>query len=698
MKKTVLTLACLAAVAATTTMCTNSKAHENPFLADYNTPYEIPPFEDIQIDDYIPAMNAGIEEQNANVQAIINCQDSATFDNTILALENSSPILDRVSMVLFGLSESDATAEIDSVFNIFLPAMTKQSDDMLMNDSLFQRIKAVYDNSGNLQGQEKRLTEKYYKRFTQAGALLSPEDKEKLKAVNQQLSDLYLKFNKNLLDATNAFQIVVEDTARLAGLPASSIAQAKEAAKEAGLDGKYVFTLHAPSRLPLLQYAQDRDLRKEMYQGYTSLASSGKFNNDSVINQILQARSKKAKLLGFDTFGDFQTSKVMSKSVANAENLLMQIWVPAVKRVNEEVAEMQAIVDEEGGNFKIEPWDYYYYLEKLRQKKYDLDEATVREYFPVDSVRKGLFTMAEKLYGIKFTPMKDAPKYNEEVEVFDVTDAKTGEHVAVYMTDYFPRPTKRQGAWMSDYKTADGKLRPVVYNVGNFTKPTADTPSLLTIDEVETAFHEFGHALHSMLTRAQYKGLAGTDVDRDFVELPSQIHEHWGFDPGFLKEYAHHYKTGEPMPDELIAKLDAAATHGQGFTTAELVGAALLDLEYSKLNPEGDIDIAAFEKQVTDKLGMPAQLTYRYRSPYFKHIFGSDGYAAGYYTYLWAEVLDADGFELFKEKGVFDPTTAQSFKTNILEAGDTDDPMVLYVRFRGHEPSVDALLRNRGLK
>lgn len=684
-------------------MCTKDQTHDNPFLTAYPDPYGIPPFEQITFADYIPAMEAGIAEQNANIAAIVNNPDSATFENTILAFQNSSPTLEKVSYVINGLTESNASPELDSIANIFVPAVTAQSDEVLMNDALFHRVKSVYDHRGALDPDQQRLTEKYYKNFTRAGALLSPEDKEKLKAVNTALANLYIKFNKNLLDATNEYKIVVDDSTRLAGLPHSSVAQAAQTAKEQGLDGKYVFTLHAPSRLPLLQYAADRDLRKQMYEAYTSLASSGDKNNYPVINQILQARAKKAALLGFDNFGAYMTDNVMAKTVDAAENLLMQIWRPAVKRVGEEVAEMQAIADKEGAGIKIEPWDYYYYAEKVRQAKYDLDEAAVREYFPLDSVVNGVFTMANRLYGIKFTEMPDAPKYYDEVKVYDVTDEKTGEHIAVFMTDYFPRASKRQGAWMFEFKGSwqneDGSWsRPVIYNVGNLTKPTPTTPSLLTIDEVETVFHEFGHALHGMLSKVRYKDQAGTNVDRDFVELPSQIDEHWAFTPELLSVYAKHYKTGEPIPAELVEKLVAAANHNQGFMTAELAGAALLDLEYSKLNPTEDIDIAAFERQVTEKIGMPAQLTYRYRSPYFKHVFGSDEYAAGYYTYLWAEVLDADGFELFTEKGVFDPATAKAYKENILEKGDSEDPMVLYQRFRGQAPDVHALLRGRGLE
>ncbi|MGM9871110.1 MAG: M3 family metallopeptidase [Muribaculaceae bacterium] len=690
------------ACAAMSVISAQAQTSDNPFLSPYPDKYEIPPFEQIQPVHYLPALEAGIAEQNAAIKAITDNADAPTFDNTILALENSSPTLEKVAYVFFALTESNASPELDKISETFVPLYSKHSDEIMMNDDLFRRVKAVYDHRDKLEPDQKRLVDRYYKNFTRAGALLDPEKKEELKEINTELANLYLKFNKNLLSATNEFQIVVDDTTRLSGLPQSSIAQAADEAKARGEEGKYVFTLHAPSRLPLLQYADDRDLRRQMYEGYTSLASSGKYNNYPVINDILRARTRKAELLGFKDYGSYMTDNVMAKTVDNAENLLMQIWRPAVKKVEQEVKEMQALADKEGAGITIEPWDYYYYAEKVRKDKYDLDENVVREYFPMEQVRQGVFSMAERLYGIKFTPMPDAPKYYPEVEVFDVTDAKTGEHVAVFMTDYFPRASKRQGAWMSEFKGSwtrpDGtSSRPVIYNVGNFTRPSAGSPSLLTLDEVETMFHEFGHGLHGMLSRARYKGQSGTNVDRDFVELPSQIHEHWAMEPEMLNSYARHYRTGEPIPADLVTKLQAAATHNQGFATAELVGAALLDLQYGKLNLTDSIDVAEFEAKVSEKLGMPAQLTYRYRSPYFKHIFGSDGYASGYYTYLWAEVLDTDGFELFKEKGIFDPASARAFKENVLEAGDSEDPMVLFVRFRGHEPSVDALLRNRGL-
>ena len=704
MKHHLLTFAACACIgAALNSSCTMESKKTNPFMEAYTTPYEIPPFDQITYDDYLPAFEEGIKQQKAEIDSIINNPETPTFENTILAMDMSGELLDKVAYVFFALTESNSSPEMIEISEKAMPMYSQHSDEIMMNDSLFQRVKYVYDHMGENEytTAQKRIIEETYKSFTRNGALLDAEKKAELMKLNLALTDLHLKYNKNILAATNAFELVVEDSTMLAGLPESNIAVAAEEAVKRGHEGKWVFTLHAPSRLPLLQFADNRDLRRQMYEGYITLASKDSTDNKPIIKEIVNNRVEKAHLLGFDSYADYMTEKVMAKTVKNAEDLLMKIWKPAVKRVKEEVAEMQAVVDTEGGNFKIAPWDYYYYAEKVRKQKYNLDENEVRQYFACDSVLKGVFHMAQRLYGITFTEMPDAPKYHPEVKVYDVRD-EAGEHVAVFMTDYFPRDSKRQGAWMSEFKGAyikdDGtQVRPVIYNVGNFSKPTADTPSLLTLDEVETMFHEFGHGLHGMLTRAKYKSQSGTNVDRDFVELPSQIHEHWAMQPELIKVYARHYKTGEVMPDELIAKLQASATHNQGFATTELAGAALLDLQWGKINTTGDIDVEEFEKEVAAKLGLPEEVQFRYRSTYFKHIFGSDGYAAGYYTYLWAEVLDADGFELFEEKGVFDPETAKSFKENILEPGGSEDPMTLYVKFRGQNPNPEALLRNRGL-
>ena len=547
---------------------------------------------------------------------------------------------------------------------------------------------------------QKRLVEKYYRQFAQQGAALPADKKKELVRINDELSKLFIQYNKNLLAATNGYYITATED-EVSGLPESSLGTAREEAKARGLEG-YVFTLHAPSRLPVLQSADNRDLRRKMYEGYINLASSGEYNNIPVIEKIVALRAEKAKVMGFDNFAQMMTSRVMAKTPEAAENLLMQVFTPAVARSAEEVADMQAIVDAEGGNFKIAPWDYYYYAEKVKKQKYDFDESEVRPYFSLDNVLKGLFGAAERLYGIKMVELPNAPKYMDEVTVYDVQDAKTGEHISIFMTDFFPRASKRQGAWMEELQTAglydNGVMkRPIVYNVGNFTRPSGDTPALLTIDEVETTFHEFGHALQGMLTRAPYKSLAGTHVDRDFVEMCSQMNEHFAFSPELLKTYACHYKTGEVIPDSLITKLNNASKFNQGFTTTELAGAALLDLAWGKHDGK-NVDVKGFEKQVAEKIGMPEEITFRYCSPYFKHIFGDDGYASGYYTYLWSQVLEADAWELFEQKGIFDPETALRHKQIILEPGDTEDAMVLFERFRGHKPDAHALLRLRGFE
>ena len=681
---------------------TTAMAHENPFLKPYATQFEIPPYSQIENSDFIAAIKAGIAEQDRNMEAIIKNPAAPDFDNTILPLENLSPILERVASVYFHYDNALNTPEFAKLADEAIPLLNDASNRVNLNDALFDRIRKVYDRRDQLglNPLQKRLVEKYYRQFAEQGAALPADRKKELVRINDELSKLFIQYNKNLLGATNSFYIVAGED-EVAGLPESSLGTAREEARERGLDG-YVFTLHAPSRLPVLQSAENRELRRKMYEGYTTLATSGEYNNLPVIEKIVALRAEKARVMGFDNFAQMMTSRVMAKTPEAAENLLMQVFTPAVARSAEEVADMQAYVDAEGGNFKIAPWDYYYYAEKVKKQKYDFDEAEVRPYFSLENVLKGLFEASERLYGIKMVELPDAPKYMDEVTVYDVQDAKTGEHISIFMTDYFPRASKRQGAWMEELQTAglygDGTMkRPIVYNVGNFTRPSGDTPALLTLDEVETTFHEFGHALQGMLTRAPYKSLAGTHVDRDFVEMPSQMNEHFAFSPELLKSYARHYQTGEVIPDSLITKLNNSAKFNQGFVTTELAGAALLDLAWGQHDGK-NVDVLGFEKQVADKIGMPAEITFRYRSPYFKHIFGDDGYASGYYTYLWSQVLEADAWELFEEKGIFDPETAARHKEIILQPGDTEDAMVLFERFRGHKPDARALLRLRGFE
>ena len=701
MNKTLLTVA--SAIAVTLSACNSNKMEQNPFLADYTTQYGIPPFDQIKYEHYLPAVEKGIAEQNAEIEAIIANPATPDFENTILALDNSGQLLNKVAYVFFALSESDNTPEMQELNPKISSLLTAHSDNMGMNADLFNRIHDVYNrrDSLGLNTAQLRLLDNYYKDFVRSGALLDEEKKAGLKVVNQQLSDAFIAFNENVLNGTNNWELVVENEAELSGLPEGTIATAAEEAKARGKEGKWVFTLHAPSRLAVLTYANNRNLREKMWKGYTSLATDSAYCNYDNINTILKLRTRKARLLGFENFADFAIDNVMAKTTKNAEDLLYKIWTPAIAKVKEEVADMQAYINAEGNNFKVAPWDYYYYAEKVKAQKFNISEDQVRPYFKLENVVEGLFFVANKLYGITFTELKDAPKYNPEVTVYEVKDA-AGEHLAVFMTDYFPRATKRQGAWMSEFKGACNydsiNERPIIYNVGNFTRPSGDMPALLTLDEVETAFHEFGHGLHGMMTRAAYRGQAGTNVDRDLVELPSQIMEHWAFEPEVLAVYAKHYKTGEVIPADLIKKLNASAKFNQGFATTELAGAALLDIEWHKVSHDQPVNVPEFEAAVAKKLNLPEELTFRYRSTYFKHIFGSDGYAAGYYTYLWAEVLDADGFDLFAQKGIFDKATADAFRTNILEMGGSDDPMKLYIQFRGQEPNPDALLRNRGLK
>lgn len=676
---------------------------ENPFMKPFDTPYGIPPFEEIQISDYEPAFDAGIKEAQASIDSIVSNPEAPTFDNTILPLDCLSPTLERVSSVLFALTEADSSPELTEVSEKLLPRYSAFSDEMMMNDKLFKRIETLYNNIDTAAQplDERRAITDAYNQFVLRGALLSDDKKAQLKTVNNRLTELYLKFNKNLLKANNTFEIVVDKKEDLAGLPKSTIDNSAAEAKSRGKEGKWVFTLHAPSRLAVLQHADNRELREKMWKGYTTNATAAVYDNRPVIKEIVANRAEKARLLGFPTFAALMTADKMAKTPEAAEELLMKIFEPAKAKVAQEVATMQKLSNDMGNTFTIEPWDYYYFAEKVRQRDFSLNESEIRPYFAVDSVRKGIFAMANRLYGLTFEEMPDAPKYHPDVKVYDVKDSE-GKHLAVFMTDYFTRPSKRQGAWMEELKTSwvnpDGSVeRPIIYNVGNFAPPTADAPALLTIDDVQTMFHEFGHALHGMLSQVRLKSQSGTKVDRDFVEFPSQFHEHWAFNPEMLQVYARHYKTGEVIPDSLVTKISAAGKHNMGFMTTELAGAALLDLNWGKVTSADSIDVDAFEASVSKKLGMPRELTYRYRSPYFKHIFGDEGYASGYYTYLWAEVFDADAYDLFARQGAFNPELAGRIKT-ILSSGNSEDPMKLYENFSGRKPSADALLRQRGLK
>lgn len=681
--------------------CGQQKATtDNPFLTEFNTPYGTPPFDKIKVEHYEPAFLAGIEQQNKEIKAIVENTAEPTFENTIVALDNSGEILARVSGVFFALTEADTNDELAALEAKIAPMLSEHSDNIYLNQDLYKRVAALHDQekAGELEltTEQHYLLDKYYKGFVRSGAALDMEKQNKLREINKQLSSLTITFSNHVLAENNAFKLVVDKEEDLAGMPDWLKASAADEAKAAGMDGKWLFTLQASSRLPLLQYAENRSLREKMYKAYISMGNNNDANdNKEVLKQVLTLRLEKAKLLGFDCYSNFVLDDCMAKDSKTVMDFLHNLWGYSIKNAKSEAAELQKLMDKEGKGEKLEGWDWWFYAEKLRQEKYNLNEEEIKPYFSLEDVRSGLYYVVNKLYGINLTPITDVTVYNPDVTVYKVTDAD-GSFLGIFYADYFPRASKRSGAWMSNFREQQGEVRPLIYNVASFTKPVGDMPSLLTIDEARTMFHEFGHALHGMLTKCNYKGVSGTAVAQDFVELPSQIMEHWAVEPEVLKVYAKHYKTREPISDELIAKIENQALFNQGFMTTELLAAALLDMEMHNLTSTEGLDIAAFEKKVTDELGLIPQIAPRYRSTYFNHIMG--GYAAGYYSYLWAEVLDTDAFEAFKENGLFDQKTAGLFRANVLEKGGSEDPMTLYKNFRGQEPSIEPLLKGRGLK
>jgi len=671
------------------------------FYTEYDTPFGAPPFDQISEDDYRPAFAKGMEEQNKEIDSITNNPEAPTFENTIVALDFSGSILERVSSVFFGLEGAEKTDTIEKISIDLTPILSEHTDNIYLNSKLFDRIKTLHeDTTGlNLTTEQYRLLDKYFKNFVRSGIMLNDADKQRLREINKDLSSLTLQYGNNVLKETNNYKLIIDKKEDLAGLPEGVITAAAETAKANDMEGKWVFTLQKPSWIPFLQYADNRELREKLYKAmYTRGDNDNEFDNKAIINKIVNLRIEKAKLMSFNTFADYSLENTMAKTPKAVYDLLNSIWEYALPQAKKEAAELQALIDKEGGNFKLQSWDWWYYTEKLRNEKYALNESAIKPYFKMENVREGVFTVANKLYGINFKKLDNIPVYNTEVETYEVTDAD-GNHLALFYTDYFPRSGKSGGAWMSSfgeqYVQKGVEVRPIIYNVGNFTRPTENTPSLLTLDEVETMFHEFGHGLHGMLTDVNYKGVSGTSVVRDFVELPSQIMEHWAFNPEVLKMYAKHYETGETIPDSLIQKISDAANFNQGFTTTELVAAALLDMDWHTQTTQQDFNVRDFEKKSMEKIGLISEIIPRYRSTYFTHIF-SGGYSAGYYSYLWSEVLDADAFQPFVEKGIFDQATAQSFRDNILSKGNSEDPMILYKKYRGAEPNPIYLLKNRG--
>ncbi len=648
----------------------------NPFLTGWDTPYGIPDFTQIQEKHYIPAIEMGIRQQQGEIDAIIANPDAPTFENVVEAYERSGAILDRVSMVLFNISESDATESLQKIVEEALPLISVHSDNIFMNPYFFKKVEALYSQIDELGlNQEQKMTlKKLYDAFVKNGIALGEAEQARMREINMELSSLGNTFGNNLLAENNAF-------AEEFGVSVSEYSEAMAA-------------------------TEDRAVREKMFKAYASRGNNGnEYDNKELIVKMMALRIEKANLLGYDTPAAMILADKMAGDPQTVDTFLSSIMAPAVEKAKEEIADMQLVMDEdikagllpEGS--VIEPWDWAYYTEKVRKAKYALDEEQTKPYFQMENVRQGVFDLTTKLFGLQYEKLEDIPVYHPEVEGFKVTDAD-GSLIGVILTDYFPRSTKRGGAWMTNFvnqEVLDGEdIRPVIVNVGNFAKPTEDKPSLLTLDQVETLFHEFGHALHGLLSQCTYKSVSGTSVARDFVELPSQIMENWAFQKEVLAGYARHYETGEVIPDSLVAKIEAAANFNQGFMTTELAAASILDMKWHELTSAEGLDPMAFEEAACKEMGLIDEIIPRYRSTYFAHIF-SGGYSAGYYSYLWAEVLDKDAFELFMQKGIFDKETAMSFRRNVLEMGGSDEPMDLYRRFRGADPDSGALLRGRGL-
>ncbi|HNZ97095.1 MAG TPA: M3 family metallopeptidase [Thermoanaerobaculia bacterium] len=703
MREWVVCLALLGALFATILPAAARAAESaNPLLADWQTPFGVPPFAEIRPEQFLPAIEAGIAAQKQEIAAIVAAPEPATFANTIAALDGSGELLGRVLSVFQNLVGAETNDELQAIQKRTAPMLAAHRDDINLDEGLFARVRTVWEGRAalDLEPDQARLLEETWKRFTRGGALLAPAGRERLRAINAELASLGVRVGESLLAEMNGYRLVVEKREDLAGLSDRVVAGAAAAAEQAGLAGKWVFTLHGPSLWPFLAAAENRELRRELFTAYTTRGSHGdERDTRALVAQIAALRAEAARLLGFPTWADFVLDENMAENPARVYDLLGQLWGAARKVAAREAAALQAAIAADGHDFQLEPWDWFYYTEKVRQAEFALDEDSLRPYFPLERVRDGAFAVAHRLYGITFTERPDIPVYHPEVKAFEVTDAD-GSHLAVFYTDYFPRPGKRSGAWSSRYRgqyQRDGEeIRPVVVNVGNFSRPTGDAPALLSRDEVETLFHELGHGLHSILSRIRYRSLAGTP--RDFVELPSQIMENWAFAPEVLATYARHWQTGEPIPAALVEKIEQTQRFNQGFKSVEYLAASYLDMEWHTLAAAAAPDTDTLERIALARIGMPREIVPRYRSSYFQHIFGGGaGYSAGYYSYIWAEVLDADAFEAFREKGLFDPETARAFRTEVLEKGGSEDAMTMFVRFRGREPSVAPLLVKRGL-
>lgn len=679
-------------------------AGENPFLSEYNTPFEVPPFDQIKPEHYKPALLQGMEEQKKEIEAIVNQRSMPDFENTIAALDRSGALLNKVAYVFYAQSAACADDEIQALSTEIAPLMAQHSDDINLNPRLFERVKQVYERKAdfNLNHEQERLLEKTYRDFVRGGANLDSTKQARLRQLNGEISVLEQTFSQNMLKETNDFKLVIDKKEDLAGLPQALVDNAAATAKAQGMEGKWVFTLHNPSVMPFLQYADNRDLREKIFKGYTN---RGNNNNDAdnkqVVRSLMQKRLEKAQLMGYKDYAAYVLEDRMAKNSENVYGLLDAVWTPALDKAKEELNDIRAEIKKEGKDFEPEAWDWSYYFEKAKKAKFNFDENQLRPYLPLDQVREGVFYVANKLYGITFTQLKDIPLPHPDAMAFECKD-KDGSHLGVLYMDFFPRASKGGGAWCTTYRDQSydeegKKITPVVSIVCNFTPAADGQPALLSADETTTLFHEFGHALHALFQDVHYRGISS--VPRDFVELPSQINEHWAFEPEVLKVYAKHYKTGEVIPAELIDKLDKSGKYGQGFASVERVACSYVDMGAHVLTAvPDDLDVMKFEADLLAKHGIIKQIHPRYHITYFAHTMGG-GYTAGYYGYMWAEVLDADAFEAYKESGdIFNQELAGKFRQYILTPGGIDDAMDMYKNFRGKEPATDALLRSRGLK
>lgn len=702
MKKMIMTaLLCTSMTAYAQNVGTTGSA--NPFFSEYSTPYEVPPFDKVTVQDYREAMLKGIEEHKKEIDAIANNSAAPTFQNTIVAMDKSGKLLSKVQIVFGGQNGANTSAELQALSKEMSPRLSAHRDDISLNAKLFARVKQVYNNRAqlNLNKEDAKLLEETYKDFVRSGANLNEADQKKLRELNTKIAMLQLTFGQNMLKETNAFKLVIDNQKDLSGLPKDLISAASDKAKSMGMEGKWVFTLQNPSIMPFLQYADNRDLREKMFKAYTNRCNNNNAeDNKALIRDLLTARLDKAKLMGYKDYASMALDDRMAKNEENVYKLLDQLWTPSVKKAKEELADIQKEIKKDGKSFKAEGWDWRYYFEKAKKDKYNVDENEVRPYLELNHVREGAFYVANRLYGIKFRKLDYMPLPHPDAQAFECTD-KDGTKLGLIYFDFFTRESKRGGAWCGSYRPQSyddkgNRVIPIVTIVCNFPKPAAGEPALLSVDEATTLFHEFGHGLHGLFRDVHYSGVSG--VPRDFVELPSQIDEHWAFEPEVLQHYAKNYKTGEVMPQSLIDKLDKSSKYGQGFATTEYLAASLLDMDLHTLKSiPANLNVMDYEAKTLGKRGILKQIPSRYRTTYFNHTMGG-GYTAGYYSYIWAEVLDCDAFQAYKEKGnIFDQETADKFRKYVLTPGGIDDAMDMYKNFRGREPEIKGLLENRGL-